>query len=61
MKILGFIAVMALAAIIVSVVTDVETTKCKSGSAYAIMRFCKPDTPATTTPFECRFGGGGCK
>ena len=55
---LGFVAVMALAAIIISVVTDVEITKCRSGSAYAMMRFCKPDSPATTTPFECRFSGG---
>ena len=41
---LGFIAVMALAAIILSVVTDVAMTKCQNGSAYATMRFCKPDT-----------------
>ena len=57
MKWLGFIAVTALAAIILSVVTDVEMTKCKSGSAYAIMHFCKPVIPATTNPFECRFRG----
>lgn len=55
---LGFIAVMAVAAIILSVVTDVEMTKCQRGSAYAMMRFCKPDIPATTAPFECRFRGG---
>jgi hypothetical protein len=52
---LGFFAVMALAAIILSVVTDVEITTCQSGSAYAMLRFCKPNTPATTTPSECRF------
>jgi hypothetical protein len=57
MKWLGIIAVMAIAAIILSVVTDVEMTRCQSGSAYAMMRFCKPDSPATTTPFECRFRG----
>ena len=55
---LGFIAVLALAAIILSVVTDVELTKCRSGSAYAMVYFCTPDRPATTAPFECRFGGG---
>ena len=55
---LGLIAVMALAAIMLSVVTDVAMTKCQNGSAYAMMRFCKPDSPATTTPFECRFRGG---
>jgi len=55
---LGFFAVMALAAIILSVVTDLRMTKCQSGSTYAMLRFCKPDIPATTTPFECRFGGG---
>ena len=44
---LGLIAVMALAAIILSVVTDVEMTKCQSGSVYAMLYFCKPDRPAT--------------
>ena len=55
---LGLIAVMALAAIILSVVTDVQMTKCQSGSIYAVVYFCKPDRPATTDPFECRFRGG---
>ena len=54
----GFFAVMALAAIILSVVTDLRMTKCQSGSTYAMLRFCKPDIPATPIPFECRFGGG---
>ena len=49
---------MALAAIILSVVTDVEMTKCQSGSVYAMLYFCKPDRPETTAPFECRFRGG---
>jgi hypothetical protein len=48
---LGFIAVLALAAIILSVVTDVEMT------AYAMVYFCTPDRPATTAPFEYRFRG----
>ena len=54
---LGLIAVLALAAIILSVVTDVEMTKCQSGSAYAIVHLCKPDRPTTIAPFECRFRG----
>ena len=58
MKWLGIIAVVAVAALILSVVTDVEMTKCQNGSAYAMMRFCRPDNPATTTSFDCRFRGG---
>jgi hypothetical protein len=57
MKWLGIIAIMAVAALILSVVTDVEVTKCQSGSAYAMMHFCKPDSHAATTSFECRFRG----
>jgi len=55
---LGFFAALALAAMIISLVTDLEMTKCQSGSAYAMLRFCKPDVPAPTILFDCRFGGG---
>ena len=55
---IGTIAVMALAAVILSVVTDLEMTKCRSGSAYAMVYFCKLERPATTVPFECRYRGG---
>jgi len=34
---LGLVAVLALAAIILSVITDVEMTKCQSGSVYAMV------------------------
>ena len=44
---LGFFAVIALGAIIVSFVTDLEMTECRSGFAYAMLRFCKPAIPAT--------------
>jgi hypothetical protein len=55
---LGLVAVLALAAIILSVVADLEMTKCQSGSAYAMVHLCKPDRPATATSFECRLRGG---
>jgi hypothetical protein len=44
-KWLGIIAVMAVAALILSVVTDVEMTKCQTGSAYAMMRFLQAGQP----------------
>jgi hypothetical protein len=55
---LGLVAVLALAAIILSVIIDATMTKCQSGSAYAMVYLCKSDSPATTVPFECRFRGG---
>jgi|SRR5882672_11104959 len=55
MKWLGIIAAMALAAIILSIVTDVEMAKCQSGSAYAMMRFCKPDSQRRLPHLNARF------
>jgi hypothetical protein len=58
---IGLFAALAVAAIIFGIVTDIEITKCQTGSFYAIVHFCKPDNPARTpSQFDCRFQPDGC-
>ena len=59
---IGLFAAMAVAAIIVAIVTDLEITKCQTGSLYAMVHFCKPDKPVRATrQFDCRFHPDSCE
>jgi hypothetical protein len=58
---IGLFAAMAAASIIFAMVSDMEITKCQTGSLSAMVHFCKPDKPPQKpSQFDCRFHPDGC-
>jgi len=56
---LVLISAMAIVALVIAVITDIEITRCKTGSFYQMVHLCRVESPSPAS-FDCRYDPKGC-